>query len=68
MSTVLYALLLWILVSVPFALFFGAVCRLNQLDVDAAHLAPVGPHDCRQGGGYRGALGAAQSDADMTPA
>ena len=42
MSPVLYALLLWILVSVPFALFFGAVCRLNRLslDADAARLAP----------------------------
>ena len=42
MSPVLYALVLWILVSVPLALFFGAVCRLNQLplDADAAHIAP----------------------------
>ena len=41
MSLVLYALMLWILASVPFALFIGAVCRLNQLDADAAHIAPV---------------------------
>jgi hypothetical protein len=63
MSPVLYALVLWILASVPLALFFGAVCRLNQrpLDADAARIALVEPHDCRQGDAHRSAaLGAAQ--------
>ena len=66
MSLVLYALVLWLLASVPFALFFGAVCRLNEwpFDADAAHIAPVRPHSGRQGD----ALGAAHPGADMTPA
>ena len=41
MSLVLYALVLWLVASVPFALFFGSVCRLNEwpFDADAAHIA-----------------------------
>ena len=41
MSLVLFALVLWLLASVPFALFFGAVCRLSEwpFDADAEHIA-----------------------------
>jgi hypothetical protein len=51
MSPVLYALVVWMLASVPFALCVGWLCSLNQLslDDDAAHLAPVEPHNCRHG-------------------
>ena len=45
MSPVLYALLLWLLVSVAFALFFGAVCRLNELSL-GADAAPIAPQNC----------------------
>jgi hypothetical protein len=43
MLLVLYALVLWMVASVPFALFIGAVCRLNEwpLDADAAHIVSV---------------------------
>jgi hypothetical protein len=44
MSPVLYALVVWMLASVPFALCVGWLCSLNQLSLDdAAHIAPVTP-------------------------
>jgi hypothetical protein len=46
MLLVLYALVLWIVASVPLALFFGAVCRLNEwpLDTDAEQNTRVRPY------------------------
>src|SRR3954447_4404005 len=34
MHSVLYALILWLLASVPVAFFIGRVCRLNELSCD----------------------------------
>ena len=44
MSLVLYVLGVWILASVPAALFLGWLCRLNQLslDDDATHIVTGG--------------------------
>ena len=47
MSSVLFALVVWMLASVPFALCIGWLCSVNQLslDADAAAIAPVEPHE-----------------------
>lgn len=64
-------LVLWLLASVPFALFFGAVCRLNEwpLDTDAEQNTRVRPHSGGKGMRTAGAaLGAAHASADVTAA
>jgi hypothetical protein len=45
MSSVLSAFVVWLLASVPFALFIGWVCILNQrsLDENAAPILPLVP-------------------------
>jgi hypothetical protein len=70
MSPVLYALVVWMLASVPFALCIGRLCSLNQLslDADAAHIAPGEPLVSARRRAPRRPLGAAQPDGDMTPA
>ena len=40
MATALYVLMVWFLASVPFALFIGRLCSLNQLSLDGG-FAPV---------------------------
>ena len=46
MATVLSILGVWLLVSLPFAMFIGSVCRLNRLDSDELALTttPAAAH------------------------
>ena len=69
MPSVLNALFVWVLVSVPVALCIGWLCSPNQLARDAdAPIAPVKPRDPSGRIGNRGAaLGAVRPDADTTP-
>ena len=54
MAMVVYAIGVWIVLSVPLAFFVGAVCRLNQLSKDEGAL--LNPDTCAQ----RDTLGAAR--------
>jgi hypothetical protein len=41
MSTVLWVLGVWLLVSVPFGILFGSICRSNGSDREALPLTPA---------------------------
>ena len=71
MATVLNVLLVWLLASVPSALFIGWLCSLNQLSLDGglAHTARVEAPGQPEGDAPRHpALGAAHSTAHSTAA
>ena len=71
MATVLYVLMVWFLASVPFALFIGWLCSLNQLSLDGgfAHVARVeAPGRPQEGANRHQAAGAAQSNTHSVAA
>jgi hypothetical protein len=70
MSLVLFALVLWLLASVPFALFFAAVCRLSEwpFDADTEHIARKTAQRLAKSRAPRRRAGRDSRAADMMPA